>query len=307
MWKDWVRPFVRPLPQWSPIAVVPPQTFVTATLRWDAGSADVTVDHTVASLKSLVIATSFDAGLRAELEYRDQVTGKLLGILQLLRTASVAAEGASLALYNVAAGEHHCLSRPRRSWNTWLQNRGMLKNRSSHASGMQPAAAQYLMIAYLCPRPVVLVSVDAPGHRNIFPMDLIGPLQQSGFFSLALRSTNVSIPVMHETRRVALSGVPASLKATVYKLAEHHQRPLDDWSELEFAVRPSREFGIPVMADALNIRELSIVHHQEIGSHTFFLGHIVSDESPTRGVQLHHTAGFHQAWRRRLGMPFMDA
>lgn len=307
MWKDWIRPFVRPLPQWSPVAVAPPQTLVTVALHWDGGSADVTTDHTVASLKPLTIATSVDAGSSPGLEYRDSITGRLLGILRLTRTALVATADTSFVLYHVVAGEHHCLGWPRRSWNAWLQNRAMLKSRSPHGSGMEPAAAQQLMIAYLCPRPVVLVSVEAYGHHNIFPMDLIGPLQRSGFFSLALRSTNVSVPVMREMRRVALSAVPAAMKATVYKLAEHHKQPLHDWNELSFPVRPSREFGIPVVADALNIRELVIVHHQEIGSHTFFLGRVVSDENPAEGLQLHHTAGFHQAWRRRLGTPFTEA
>ncbi len=307
MWKDWIRPFVRPLPQWSPVAVAPPQTFVTAALHWDGETANVTTDHTVASLKPLTIATSVDAGPAPTLEYRDRATGRPLGILRLARAAQVAAPHAPLVLYHVAAGEHHCLRWPRRSWNAWLQNRAMLKNRSPHNQGMDPVAAQQLMIAYLCPRPVVLVSVETLGHRNIFPMDLIGPLQRSGCFSLALRSTNVSMPVMREARRVALSGVPASLKATVYQLAEHHKRPLDDWNELSFPVRPSREFGIPVVADALRIQELSIVHDQEIGSHTFFLGRVVSDERPLEGLQLHHTAGFHQAWRRRQGAPFTEA
>lgn len=307
MWKDWIRPFVRPLPQWSPVAVAPPQTLVTATLRWDDGTADVTADHTVASLKPLTIATSIDAGPSPELEYRDSTTGRLLGILRLTRAAPVAATQTAIGLYHVVAGEHRCLGWPRRSWNAWLQNRAMLKNRSPHGSGMEPDKAQQLMVAYLCPRPVVLVSVETPWHRNIFPMDLIGPLQRSGLFSLALRSTNVSLPVMRETRQVALSGVAAGLKETAYKLAAHHKQPLRDWNELSFPVRPSREFGIPVVADALNIRELAIVRHQEIGSHTFLLGHVVSDESPAEGMQLHHTAGFHQAWRRRLGTPFTEA
>jgi flavin reductase (DIM6/NTAB) family NADH-FMN oxidoreductase RutF len=307
MWKDWIRPFVRPLPQWSPVAVAPPQTFVNAALHWDGESADVTADHTVASLKPLMIATSIDAGPSPELEYRNSATGRLLGILRLTRAPPIAATQAPLALYHVVAGEHHCLGWPRRSWNTWLQNRAMLKSRSPHNQGMEPVAAQQLMIVYLCPRPVVLVSVETLGHRNIFPMDLIGPLQRNGFFSLALRSTNVSVPIMREVRRVALSGVPATMKTTVYKLAEHHKRPLDDWNELSFPVKPSREFGIPVVAEALRIQELAIVHYKEIGSHTFFLGHVVSDENPAEGMQLHHTAGFHQAWRRRFGAPFTEA
>ncbi|WP_266171409.1 flavin reductase [Dyella subtropica] len=305
MWKDWIRPFLRPLPQWSPVALAPPQQLVNATLRWDGTSADVTADHTVASLKPLQIATSLDAGQRPVLEYRDNATGRLLGVLRLAQTASVATENASLALYHVAAGEHHCLGWPRRPWNAWLQNRLMLKNRSPHFA-MEPAEVQQLMTAYLCVRPVVLVSVDAPGHRNIFPMDLIGPLGRSGFFSLALRSTNVSVPAMREVRRVALSNIPATMKAVVYKLSEHHKQPLMDWNALPFPVRPSREFGIPAVAAALRIQELTIVHSQEVGSHTFFLGRITSDENLAEGDQLHHTAGFHQAYRRKQGMPLTE-
>ena len=306
MWKDWVRPYVRPLPQWSTVAVAPVQQAVIATLLWDGESADVTADHTVASLVPLMIATSLDAGQRPVLEYRDRMTGKLLGVLRLTRSASVATEKTSLTLYYVTAGEHRCLGWPLRSWNTWLQNRLMLKNRAPQHFSPEPPAVQQLMIAYLCPRPVVLVSVGAPGHENMFPMDLIGPLERSGLFSLALRSNNVSVPVMREVRRVALSSIPAAMKALVYKLAEYHKHPLAGWHALPFPVRPSREFGIPAVAAALRIQELDIVHSQEVGSHTLFLGRIVSDENLAEGTQLHHTAGFHQAYRRRKGSPIAE-
>lgn len=306
MLKHWIRPYVRPLPQWSTVAVAAPQQAVTATLHWGGHSVDVTTDHTVASLVPLVIATSLDAGQRPMLEYRDSATGKLLGVLRLAQMASVATEKTSLTLYHVAAGEHRCLAWPLRPWNAWLQNRLMLKNRTPQHFAPEPAAVQQLMIVYLIPRPVVLVSVDAPGHRNIFPMDLIGPLERNGLFSLALRNTNVSVPVMREVRRVALSGIPAAMKTVVYKLAEHHKQPLMDWNALPFPARLSREFGIPAVAAALRIQELTIVHSQEVGSHTLFLGRIVSDENLAECVQLHHTAGFHQAYRRRRGTPFAE-
>ncbi|HKR77056.1 MAG TPA: flavin reductase [Rhodanobacter sp.] len=306
MWKDWIRPFVRPLPQWSVVAVASPQQAVVANLRWGGATADVTTDHTVASLRPLTIATSLDAGSRAVLEYRDRASGRLLGALQLARAATVSTEGSTLALYHVAAGGHRCLLWPLRPWNTWLQNRLMQRNTSSPHSLMAPVATQQLMIAYLCPRPVILVSVDAPGHHNIFPMDLIGPLGRSGLFALALRSTNVSVPVMRESRRVALSCMPAAMKDAVYALSVQHRQPLPDWAALPFPLRRSRTFGIPVAAAALRIRELDIVHSEEVGSHTFFLGRIVSEEALAQDAQLHHTAGFHQAWRRRRGKPFAE-
>jgi flavin reductase (DIM6/NTAB) family NADH-FMN oxidoreductase RutF len=226
--------------------------------------------------------------------------------LRLTRSASVATEQASLTLYYVIAGEHCCLGWPLRTWSTWLQNRLMLKNRSPHHFSPEPDAVQQLMIAYLCPRPTVLVSVSVPGHQNIFPMDLIGPLERSGLFSLALRSTSVSVPVMREVRQVALSSIPATMKAVVYKLAEHHKQPPSDLNALAFPVRPSREFGIPAVTTALRIQELAIVHSQEVGSHTLFLGRIVSDENLAEGAQLHHTAGFYQAYRRRRGTPLPE-
>jgi flavin reductase (DIM6/NTAB) family NADH-FMN oxidoreductase RutF len=253
-----------------------------------------------------VIATSLDAGEHPVLEYSDNATGKLLGALQLAQMMSIAAGETSLTLYHVTSGEHHCLGWPRRPWNAWLQNRLMLKQQSSHPFALKPAVVQQLMVAYLCPRPVILVSVDAPGHQNIFPMDLIGPLKRSGLFSLALRSTNVSVPFMREVRRVALSHVPAAMKPMVYKLSEHHKQPPPDFNALPFPVRPSQEFAIPSVAAALHVQELAIVHSQEIGSHTLFLGRMVSDEYLADGVQLHHTAGFHQARRRRQGMPFAE-
>lgn len=297
---------VRPLPQWSTVAVAPPQRMVTATLHWDGKSADVTADHTVASLKPLVIATSIDAGLHPFIEYCDRATGRLLGTLRLARTAYVTTEATSLTLYHIAAGEHRCLGWPLRPWNAWLQNRVMLRNQSSPHAALEPAAVQQLMITYLCPRPVILVSVDAPGHPNIFPMDLIGPLERSGYFSLALRSTNVSMPIMREVRRVALSSIPASMKADVYKLSVHHKQPLTDWNALPFPARLTKEFGIPAVASALRVQELAVEYSQEIGSHTFFLGRIISDDHLAEGNQLHHTPGFHQAYRRRQHMPLAE-
>jgi flavin reductase (DIM6/NTAB) family NADH-FMN oxidoreductase RutF len=307
MIKDHIRPFVRPLPQWSAVAVGPPQGFVTATLRGNGNPQDATADHTVASLIPLVIASSLDAGERPRLEYLDNATGKSLGFLRLTRTTEIAPTETPLAFYRIASGEQRCLGWPLRPWNAWLQKRAMLKNRKPHDFFMEPAAVQQLMVSYLCPRPVVLVSIAAADHRNIFPMDLIGPLQRSGCFSLALRSTNVSVPFMREARRVALSSMPATKKAEVYKLGGHHKQLLGEWNTLPFPLRPSREFGIPAVAAALQVRELQIREVREIGSHTFFLGRIVSDEGMTGETQLHHTAGFHQAYRRRRGEPFAEA
>ena len=120
MWKDWVRPFVRPLPQWTTVAVAPPQQVVTAIMHGNGKSMDVTADHSVASLDPLVIATSIDAGASPIIEYSDNATGRLLGVLHLAKMAMVTTGTTPIALYHVAAGAHRCLRWPRRPWNAWL-------------------------------------------------------------------------------------------------------------------------------------------------------------------------------------------
>jgi flavin reductase (DIM6/NTAB) family NADH-FMN oxidoreductase RutF len=305
--RDAIRRIARPVPQWATVALEPSARFVSAELRWDGGHADATRDHTVASLKPLTIATSIDAGARPLLRYSDRETGRVLGVLRLRKEGSIPVGEARLSLYQVEEGEHYCLGRPFRAFTAWRQNRNMLKHRAANHLNMEPVAAQQLMVTYLIPRPVVLVSVETEGHRNIFPMDLIGPLEGSGLFSLALRSSNVSEPAMREARRVALSHPAASMKATVYQLARHHKDPVAAWTDLPFPLGRSREFDIPSLASALRVQELAIVGSEAIGSHTLFLCRMVSSDSLGEGAQLHHTAGFQQHYRARRGRPFPEA
>ena len=307
MLRNAIRRIVRPVPQWATVAIDPSAEFVNAELHWAGGHTNVTRDHTIASLKPLTIATSIDAGPRPLLQYSDRLTGRMLGVLRLSKAGSIAVDETRLSLYEVVKGEHYCLGWPFRVFTAWRQNRSMLKNRATNHLNMEPVAAQQLMITYLSPRPVVLVSVEAEGHRNIFPMDLIGPLEGSGLFSLALRSSNVSEPTMREVRRVALSHPAASMKATIYQLARHHKDAVTAWNELPIPLSRSPEFDIPTLASALCVQELAIVHSQAIGSHTFFRCRVVTAEDAGDGAQLHHTAGFHQYYRTRQGIPFPEA
>lgn len=303
MLKERLVPFIRPVPQWSAVAMAPPQRPVSVCLSWVGGSRDVTTDHSVASLRPLIIAIGTDAGASATLDFQEE--GRVLGRLRLEKAGTVPAAGPPLSLYRVVAGDHWCLPWPWHPWNRWLQSRAARRNRQEHNFHLEPAVLQQLMICYIDPRPVVLVSVAAPGHFNIFPMDLIGSVGPR--FTLALRTTNISIPVMRDAGRVVLSCVPAEMRPAAYELGRHHKLPLQDPALLPFATRPSPNFGIPAAAAALRTRELAIRHAEEIGSHTFFTGEILFDRPAAEGPQLHHVSGLYQAYRRRRGAAFAEA
>lgn len=305
--KSAVKPWLRPLPQWAAVGIEHPQQAISVSLEWSGYSGDATTNHTIASLRPLAVAIGLSdlptTPAQATLAYRDAETGKEIGYVHLCHSADRSVAGTPIGFYNIDRADQRCLHWPQRPLNAWLQSRAIRRNSNPHNFQMTPQAVQQLMTFYICPRPVVLVSVLEATHSNIFPMDLIGPLASSSF-TLALRSTSVSVRTIVASRRLAISGIGAEHKNAVYKLGDHHKRAFADWNSLPFPMTPSDTFGIPAVASALWIRELAIQHSEEIGSHTFFVCRIVTERQLSRGPQLHHTAGFHQEFRRRKRIPF---
>jgi flavin reductase (DIM6/NTAB) family NADH-FMN oxidoreductase RutF len=301
--KSVMHPYLRPIEQWAVVALPPRQALITVEFETAHSIKDVTSSHMLAALAPVTIAI---AGMSAisdgRLTFRDSHTGALLGWLRLRRVA----ETADIGLFEVEAGDHACVGWPLRPWNRHLQGRAQRGFNQPGNFAMEPAALQHLMIAYICPRPVTLVSVEAPDHANLFPMDLIGPLGGDRF-ALALRETSRSVETMRSTRRVVLSDPPAGWRETVYGLGVHHKRPLIDWSALPFATTPTERFGMPAVTGALRIRELAVEQDRAIGSHRFFVGRVVSERVLDDAPQLFHTAGFHAHFRQRHGAPLERA
>src|ERR1700722_13439028 len=309
-----LKRWLRPLPQWPPVALHAPQAAVRVCLTTVRGEFDVTRAAVVAALRPLTLAVGLDAQLLTavadapaqQLRFVDLESGRTVGTLQLQHLRNWNTSGAAIGLFEVRSGSQRCLRWPYRPWNRWLQNRRMRKNTDPNNFFMPPEAVQQQMIFYICPRPVALVSVDDGSHSNLFPMDLIGPVS-SDRFTLALRSTSPSIPTMKSARRVALSDVPARDYATAYKLGIHHKKKMVDWDHLPFEIHRSRNFALPYPAIALRVREVEILDFDNIGSHTFFVTQIASEDSAGDDAQFFHTSGIYQHFRSCNGRPFPPA
>jgi hypothetical protein len=292
---------IAPLPEWAPVGLLDGRELVNVRLRAHGRTLDVDRNHVIASLVPLTVAIGHDGIESGELDFVDRDSGRELGSLCLQRgRADIVGDG-SCSFLEVTGGRHWCLPPGLRRWQRLLQAKW------HHAPGfrMSNTAVQQLMLFYLRPRPVVLISVDDGVSSNLFPMDLIGPLRES--FTLALRNTSPSVATMRSSRRVALSDVALRLQPSVYRLGKHHRIACIDWAQLPFPAARSPRFGLTVPADAQRLREFAIEDWRELGSHTFFRCRQVSDQKLGDEPLLHHTCGLHRAWRQRRGpLPWLE-
>jgi flavin reductase (DIM6/NTAB) family NADH-FMN oxidoreductase RutF len=292
--RSWARLLAKPIPQWAPIGLQQDQQLIDVWLRAAGDPVDIDANHVIVSLAPLTIAVGRAGIERGEIGFVDRLTGRELGALRLRRVPGTT-PGPETSFLEVDGGRHACLPIGLRAWQRLLQARW----RHDGGFRMSNSAAQQLMVFYLRPRPVLLVSVDDGVNDNLFPMDLVGTLGER--FTLSLRTTSPSVATMRASRRVALSDIALRLQHTVYGLGKHHRLARIDWSSLPFAAARSPEFGLRVPAEAQRLRECSIDGWQEVGSHCFFVCRVVSDRTLGSEPRLHHTCGIHRVYRERNG------
>jgi flavin reductase (DIM6/NTAB) family NADH-FMN oxidoreductase RutF len=165
---------------------------------------------------------------------------------------------------------------------------------------------RYSHVFYICPRPVVLVTVEHEGAGNIFPMDLIGPTD-SPWYSMALRSTSPAVRLMQQSGRMALASIPLYCRAAAYELGKHHKKTSIDWKELPFLTVPSPCFGLRVPDTALRVREVQVQEFHQVGSHVLFITSIQRETFPKQipngedARQLFHQYSSYREYLRQQG------
>jgi flavin reductase (DIM6/NTAB) family NADH-FMN oxidoreductase RutF len=206
-----------------------------------------------------------------------------------------------LCLFETRGCRNHCVPRVR----LWIRNlhhayRKWKSERRSPApvSQIRTSELRSVFAFYICPRPVVLVSVMHGGVGNIFPMDLMGPVG-TRHFALALHNTSAPLPLIEQSRRIVLSSVPLDYSSRAFELGKNHNTPAMDFGGLPFPTISSEAFGIPVPQFSLRTREMQIETVRRLESHTLLVARVVRDESRMEGLQMFQIHGFYQAWRQR--------
>jgi hypothetical protein len=291
-----------------------PQSEIGVWLYGIGAPRDVTSTNVIAGTQPLVIGIgtdcregqSFATHRRPVMVFREQSGGKqTLGKIGLKWTDTLSVGTAQLHLFQVLYSANYCLPKPR-LWVRYLYHvyQQWRSGARSTASNIRISQRELhsLFTFYICPRPVVLVSVMDKDAGNIFPMDLIGNFAD-GHCSLALRAKSGPASLMENSRRIALSDIPIEQIKLTYELGKNHKQTSVDWNHIQFATTPSPLFRLPVPQFSLRVREMQIDAVRNMGSHKLFLARTIADHRWSDALQLHFIHGFYQAWRQQVRIP----
>ncbi|MBZ5572837.1 MAG: flavin reductase family protein [Acidobacteriia bacterium] len=287
-------------------------------LRGRDTTLDVTNNNVIAAARPLTLGIGLNPESHREtirdrqpwLTFRE-MTGerRLLAEIKLCMVDTLPLGEEQLCLYTARSCRNFCVPRGR-LWMRYLYDgyRQLWSEMRSRTPTLRmPVRELHCVFAfYICPRPVVLVSVVDGNLGNIFPMDLIGPVGTQ-HFTLALHNDSPALPLMVRSRRIALSNVPVSYSAVAFELGKNHKKASVDWGALPFATKTSTSFGLPVPQFASRVRDMQIETVRTLGSHTLFVARTIEDHGWAEGLQLFQIHGFYQAWRQQLQQPHLTS
>jgi len=284
-----------------------PQAEVSVQLHGLGAPCDVTERNVIAAARPLTIGIGGPFGptmhrrSQASLNFYERGGKKrLLGVIGLRLKETIPLGGEQLCLFETRDCRNHCLPWGQ-LWARYLQQsyKQWRSRRRCNASGFRMVRRELhsVFVFYICPRPVVLVTVVDGDLVNLFPMDLIGPVGTQ-HFSLALHSTSAAVPLVERSRRIALSSVPVEQSSVAIELGQNHKKSGIDRARLPFATTATPVLGLPVPRFSLRVREMEIEAARDLGSHRFFLARTLSDQRWADGSQLFFIHGSYQVWRQ---------
>jgi flavin reductase (DIM6/NTAB) family NADH-FMN oxidoreductase RutF len=309
--------FGPPIPQFCTVGLKYPQSEVRVWLRGLSAPLDVTDSNVIVAARPFTVGLGLEQApdgatierVPLSLGFSDcSGDNRLLGEIQLSYTDTVRIGDRVLCLFRASRSTNRCLPR-NVVWRRYLdfarQQRRVAKGPTPPETPMIIREFFALSTFYICPRPVVLVSVVDGNAGNIFPMDLIGPVGGQ-HFTLALHATSTAVSLMERSRRVALSGVPVEQISIAYALGRNHKKTDFRWNDLSFDLKTSRAFGLPVPEFALSVKEMEIEEVRAMGSHKLFICRTEVNHVRSHGLQLSFVQGFYHA-RRQQTQPLVLA
>jgi flavin reductase (DIM6/NTAB) family NADH-FMN oxidoreductase RutF len=142
-----------------------------------------------------------------------------------------------------------------------------------------PQEDKFYAAAYSYPRRVIAVSFQEASYYNIFPMDFQCSIAGTDLYVLGLRTTNVTLEKIIQSKRVVIGDTARADLEVIYALGRNHSASPPPQDSLPFEVLKSERFGFPVPVFSSSYKEIDLIAHHNLGTHTMLIGRIANARS----------------------------
>ncbi|SHG90900.1 NADH-FMN oxidoreductase RutF, flavin reductase (DIM6/NTAB) family [Chryseolinea serpens] len=139
-----------------------------------------------------------------------------------------------------------------------------------------PQEDKFYAAAYSYPRRVIAVSFQEASYYNIFPMDFQCSIAGTDLYVLGLRTTNVTLDKIIQSKRVVIGDTARADLDVIYALGRNHSASPPPQDSLAFEVLKSERFGFPVPVFSASYKEIDLIAHHNLGTHTMLIGRIAN-------------------------------
>lgn len=136
---------------------------------------------------------------------------------------------------------------------------------------------------YSYPRPIVAISLRRKDHSNIFPIDFQFFVESCNLFLFSIQTSNSELSRILQGKKIVISDTASATSETIYWLGKNIRSSKSNTDTLSFDVSSSEIFKFPVPGFSTSYKEIEIVRHIDLGTHTLIMGTVVNERRTTAG------------------------
>jgi|SRR4030095_15650753 len=149
--------------------------------------------------------------------------------------------------------------------------------------------AEYMRVAYLSPRQVVLITTRFGDKENVLPIDWHIPLSFSPkLYAISLESKNFSYDLIQKSKCFVVNFVSAELEKRIIESGRISGKETDKFETIGLEKIEAKKINSPVLKDSLGYLECKVIDTIITGDHTLFIGEVVHEEISEPNMQLYH-------------------
>ena len=139
-------------------------------------------------------------------------------------------------------------------------------------------AAEYMRVAYLMPREVVLITTRFENKDNMLPVDWHMPLSFfPKLYAISLESKNYSSSVIEKSKCFCVNFMPAEFEEKILQSGRVSGTQTDKFELTGLQKKEAEKINAPVLADAIGWIECEVTDKIVTGDHTLFIGKVVNE------------------------------